>query len=100
MSIEYFGCPTPRLDQLMVAELLDELTRADGYRVVRRTDSDLGLVATNSDCGALETTTISLSPNEIYFGFHSATRDERQRLLYLAHQILEARGYRCDFEEE
>jgi hypothetical protein len=100
MSIEYLGTPTPPLGRAITSDMLEAFSRADGFRAVRRTDTEVGLVSTRNEEATTETTTICLEGTEVYFGFHAATRSERERLIAIAEEFLEQQGIKCDLEEQ
>ena len=100
MSIEYLGCPTPPLGQAMIGDMLEEFSRTEGFRTVRRTDAELGLVGLGNDETEAETITISLKGTEVYLGFHAATRSERDRVVAVAKRILDQLSIECDLEEQ
>ncbi len=100
MSIEYLGTPKPPLNLATIAKLLDQLAHASGLRTVRKTDLELGLANIITGKTTHETTTISLATDEVYLGFHSEVRDERERILAMIHKLLREQGIGCDLEEQ
>ena len=68
MSIEFPGTPEPCLDQSKIGKLIERFEHVEGFRLVRKSDSEVGLVSTTTDESTTETTTITLAPDEIYPG--------------------------------
>jgi hypothetical protein len=99
MSIEYMGTPLPSLNKRALGEVMSSISRYGWGRVVRQTDSELGLAGVNSDPNSMETTSIRLSVDNIYIAFHAATRSQRDQLLAFIRNCLLELGIQCDLEE-
>jgi hypothetical protein len=100
MSIEYLGIPVPKLDKSKIDDLIARLAQADGFSPLRKTGSGLGLVSTTAIENTLETATITIAPNEIYVGFHVATRKDRDYLIGIIQQFLLENSVECKLEEQ
>ncbi len=100
MSIDFPGTPEPCLDQSKIGKLIERFEHVEGFRLVRKSESEVGLASTTTDESTTETTTITLAPDEIYPGFHAASRDERERLLGIAQEFLLESSVGCELEEQ
>lgn len=100
MGNEFLGRPSPSLGESAINRLLGALAQSGLGRVVRRTDSALGLASDEANDMWPETITIEIDPDQVYVVFHSATGEDQERTLEIIHNVLRDAGVACDFEEE
>jgi hypothetical protein len=98
MSIEYFGAPTPILANNDVESLLQVIGKDLQMTVVRQSQFEVGLAFCPDE--NQEAVTIVVKPEQVYVGFHNATRDQRATVLTKLQMFLESSGRECSFEEE
>ena len=101
MSIEFLGSLKKSLTEDLADCLVKHIKNSPGLIVVREEPNSLGLCFTSGDgSSGQEQLTITLSSEQIYVGFHAATRQQRERVLHAVRTALDTCGVSCDLEEE
>ncbi len=100
MSIEYFGYPKRALENTVIKQLLDELAGVNGFKEVRRSETELGLISSDWSETKPEMISIILAPNSIYVCFNQTNRIEEKQLVAYFDSLLQRNGIDCHLEEE
>jgi hypothetical protein len=100
MSFEHFGTPSPPLDQATINVFLDGVINSGLWRLIWRTESELGLAGTQADVNWPETIVIRVQPEEVCVEFHIPTGNEREQLIEYLEHLFRNIGIECRLCEE